>query len=128
MVDRTLSALASAVCAADPRTTSQRRADALAALATGRVLACRCEQADCPARTHNTEDTPTPAGAKVVINVVAPADTVTGDGERPGYLEGYGVTDADQIRQLAADASQRLIKVEDTQTGRCATSSLRAWP
>lgn len=52
--DRKLSELAAGVCADDPRTLAQRRADALAALSTGRGLACRCGQPDCPAGENNS--------------------------------------------------------------------------
>ncbi|KLO43831.1 HNH nuclease [Mycobacterium nebraskense] len=101
--DRRLSQLAKQVCPADPRTLDQRRADALAALAEGRGLACACGQPECPNRPGDNSDPPT--GAQVVINVVASDRTVHADGAEPGYVEGYGVIDADQVRQLAAAAS-----------------------
>ena len=41
----------------------------------------------------------------MVINVVASEQTVYGDSAAPGYLEGYGVIDAEQVRALAAAAS-----------------------
>lgn len=41
----------------------------------------------------------------MVINVVASDQTVHGDSDRPGYLEGYGVIDAEQVRRLADAAS-----------------------
>ncbi|OSC26753.1 HNH nuclease [Mycobacterium vulneris] len=101
--DRRLSQLAKQVCPADTRTMDQRRADALAALAEGRGLACACGQSECPARSGDPDLGP--AGARVVINVVASEQTVYANGAEPGYLEGYGVIDADQVRQLAAAAS-----------------------
>lgn len=101
--DRRLSQLAKQVCPADPRTLDQRRADALAALAEGRGLACACGQPECPNRPGDNSDRPT--GAQVVINVVASDRTLHADGAEPGYVEGYGVIDADQVRQLAAAAS-----------------------
>ncbi|MGV0162707.1 HNH endonuclease signature motif containing protein [Mycobacterium colombiense] len=103
--DRRLSQLAKQVCPADPRTMDQRRADALGALAEGRELACACGQADCPVRVgaHDRDDDR--PGARVVINVVAGERTVHDDGAEPGYLEGYGVIDAEQVRRLAAAAS-----------------------
>ncbi|WP_459983664.1 HNH endonuclease signature motif containing protein, partial [Mycobacterium avium] len=101
--DRRLSQLAKQVCPADPRTLDQRRADALAALAEGRRLPCACGQPDCPARTGN-QNADDRTGARVVINVVASDRTVYADGAEPGYLEGYGVIDADQVRRLAAAA------------------------
>jgi hypothetical protein len=103
--DRRLSQLAKQVCPADPRTLDQRRADALAALAQGRRLACTCGQPDCPTRTHNDIAASDRGGARVVINVVASGQTVYGDSSAPGYLEGYGVIDADQVRRLADAAS-----------------------
>lgn len=108
--DRRLSDLAKAVCASDPRTMEQRRADALGALATGQELACRCGKPDCPTRTHRPADAG--IGARVVINVVAAADTLSGASERPGYLAGYGVIDAEQVRDLAAQASQLLLDTD----------------
>ena len=104
--DRRLSQLAGQVCAADPRTMDQRRADALAALAQGRGLACRCGRPGCPAESADAE--PDSSGVRVVINVVASEQTVNGDCDRPGYLEGYGVIDAEQVRELA-DAAAQLI-------------------
>lgn len=103
--DRRLSQLAKQVCAADPRTFDQRRADALAALSEGRGLACACGQPECPARADAHGADADRTGARVVINVVASEQTVNGDGALPGYLEGYGVIDAEQVRQLAAAAS-----------------------
>nr|WP_241007937.1 HNH endonuclease signature motif containing protein [Mycobacterium kubicae] len=100
--DRRLSQLATLVCGADPRTLDQRRADALAALAEGRALPCACGQSNCPAKASDTAEA---AGVRVVINVVATDETLLGDSERPGYLEGYGIIDAEQVRQLAATAS-----------------------
>ena len=46
----------------------------------------------------------------MVINVIAGAETVLGGGSEPGYIEGYGVIDAEQVRQLAADATLRLVE------------------
>lgn len=103
--DRRLSQLAKQVCPADPRTMDQRRADALSALAENRGLACACGRSECPVRggEHTREGEPT--GARVVVSVVAGEQTVYGEGAGPGYLEGYGVIDAEQVRRLAAAAS-----------------------
>jgi hypothetical protein len=54
--DRRLSQLAKQECPEDPRMLDQRRADALAALAQGRRLACACGRPDCANRTD--EQTP----------------------------------------------------------------------
>src|SRR5580693_5501879 len=106
--DRRLSKLAKQVCPADPRTVDQRRADALAALAQGGRLACGCGQTDCPAKSTESDTNREPGGAQVVINVVASDQTVHGDSTAPGYLEGYGVIDAAQVRKLAAAAAASL--------------------
>ncbi len=103
--DRRLSQLAKRVCPADPRTLDQRRADALAALTHGRRLACACGQPDCPSRSADDNTACDPGGAQVVINVVASDQTVHGNSAAPGYLEGYGVIDAEQVRRLAEAAS-----------------------
>jgi hypothetical protein len=105
--DRRLSQLAKTVCPADPRSLDQRRADALAALPEGRRLACACRSTECPTRAADTP--PTAARTRVVINVIATADTVTGDSQHPGYLEDFGVIDAEAVRELAASASQRVL-------------------
>jgi hypothetical protein len=106
--NKRLSEMATSVCAKDSRTIAQRRADALIALTEGRALTCDCGQADCPTRVTETE--PAPGEVRTVINVIASEDTVTGESEQPGYLEGYGVIDAEQVRQLAETATQRLVE------------------
>ncbi len=103
--DKRLTELASAVCREDPRTVKQRRADAIEALAEGRNLACECGNDACP---HRSADAVAPT--RMVINVIAGAETVLRGGTEPGYLEGYGVIDAEQVRQLAQDATLRLIE------------------
>ncbi len=103
--DRRLSQLANQVCPADPRTLDQRRADALAALTEGRRLACACGQADCPTTTSDEDTERAAGGVRVVINVVASEQTVHGEGCAPGYLEGYGLIGAEQVRALAQAAS-----------------------
>ncbi|BBZ72281.1 HNH endonuclease signature motif containing protein [Mycobacterium paraseoulense] len=120
--DRRLSQLAKQVCPTDPRTLDQRRADALAALAEGRGLACDCGEPECPNRTSDRGPV-RGAAAQVVINVVASDQTVNAGGGEPGYLEGYGVIDAAQVRRLAAAAS---ILVADPVTS--AVEALRYQP
>jgi Domain of unknown function (DUF222) len=102
--DQRLSQLATGVCSADPRTVDQRRADALAAVTQGAALVCTCGQPECPSRSEAGPTRERP-GARVVINVIAGEDTVHGQSARPGYLEGYGVIDAEQVRRLAAAAA-----------------------
>lgn len=102
-LDRRLSALATAVCAEDPRTLDQRRADALGALALAQALVCECGRPECPSRAE--QDTAERGAVGVVMNVMASEQTVYGEGEQPGYLEGYGVIEAEQVRALAAVAA-----------------------
>ncbi|SON60180.1 hypothetical protein MSIMFI_01674 [Mycobacterium simulans] len=104
--DRRLSQLASQVCAGDPRTMDQRRADAVAALTEGRGLACGCGQPGCPNATATERNS---RGVRVVINVVASEQTVYGTSAQPGYVEGYGVIDAEQVRDLVATAALHVI-------------------
>lgn len=105
VLDRRLAAMAASVCPGDPRTLMQRRADALSALGHGRLdLACACGTADCPAG-----DRPPAPVVPVVLNIVAAADTVTGRSDQPGYLVGHGVIDAELVRELARDATRRLV-------------------
>lgn len=76
-LDRRLDELAATVCDADPRTATQRRADALGALATGGSrLVCGCGRRDCAAGT------PAPK-AHVVIHVIAEQASVEGRGSTP---------------------------------------------
>jgi Domain of unknown function (DUF222) len=102
--------MAASVCAKDSRTTSQRRADALSALRAGQALVCDCGQPDCPARATDAGDEPTGGGVQTVINVIATEATVTGESVQPGYLGGYGVIDAEQVRELADSASLRPVE------------------
>lgn len=106
--DHKLSELAKTVCCHDPRTMAHRRADALYSLSTGTALRCRCERPECPARNTDT-DTTRQGGAQVIVNVLAGADTLAGHSQHPGYLEGYGVIDAEQLRELAATAAHRIL-------------------
>lgn len=89
-----LRAMSLDVCAHDPRTYAQRRADALVALAAGHShLECRCEREDCTARTDfGATDRP---GVAVQILVGVNASTLLGLDDAPGYLSGYGPIDAD---------------------------------
>jgi len=100
--------MATSVCAKDSRTIVQRRADALSALCEGRTLACDCGQRDCAARANSSESAA--GGVQTVINVIATEATVTGDSDQPGYLEGYGVIDAEQVRELADTATIRPVE------------------
>ncbi|MEZ0049867.1 hypothetical protein ABIA30_000857 [Mycobacterium sp. MAA66] len=70
LFERAITEIALTVCAADPRTLGQRRADAVGVLAVrGSRLACRCAQPHCPAAA-----TPDAPAAAVIIHVLT--DTV----------------------------------------------------
>jgi hypothetical protein len=71
-LDERLDALAATTCDADPRTSDQRRADGLGALAHGQDrLTCLCGNDECPAAET--------VASNVVIHVVAHHDTITTD-------------------------------------------------
>ena len=101
-VDARLDALAATVCADDPRTRNQRRADAMGALAMGADrLSCRCGQAHCPAATGRV---PSP----VVIHVIA--DQAGIDGTAPGSMIGSdALIPPELIAELAKSATLRLL-------------------
>ncbi|MFC7446855.1 HNH endonuclease signature motif containing protein [Rhodococcus daqingensis] len=88
------------VCADDPRTHAQRRADALIALTDGADhLPCQCGHEHCTAQNGK------PPQPKATILVGVSATTLLGLDELPGYLHGYGAIDADLARDLAADGT-----------------------
>jgi uncharacterized protein DUF222 len=97
-LDQKLDALAMTVCAADPRTKQQRRADALGTLAAGLpAMRCLCESPGCPAAQRR------PA-TDVVIHVMAELATISGDSQSPGYLTNFGPIAAEILRDIAATA------------------------
>ncbi len=100
-LDARLDALAATVCPADPRTTAQRRADALGALAGGADrLRCRCGSAECPAAGA--------VAAPVVVHVIAEGATLAGRSSTPAYLLGSAaLISATALRELAADSRVR---------------------
>ncbi|OBA81172.1 hypothetical protein A9W99_15080, partial [Mycobacterium sp. 1164966.3] len=91
-LDQRLSALAATVCAHDPRTAAQRRADALGALAAGADrLGCRCARSDCAAGARR------PA-SPVAIHLIAPPDG-------PGWEVGAeGLITPELLAELATTA------------------------
>ncbi len=104
--DAKLNELAATVCPDDPRTKTQRRADALTPLAAGTAtMACTCGNPDCPAAHADVPSNP------IVINVLAEAATVEGSSDKPGYLPGYGVLPAAMVTELATRASLRPVTV-----------------
>ncbi|MFN8072278.1 MAG: HNH endonuclease signature motif containing protein [Mycobacterium sp.] len=101
LLERTLDGLADGVCATDPRTKPQRRADALATLAAGpHTMGCECGASDCPAAEA------APAG-QVVIHILAEAAALSGGSDATGYLPGSGVVPPAMLREVAKRARLR---------------------
>lgn len=74
VLERRLTEMARAVCEDDPRTMSQRRADALGALAAGaHHLTCQCGSDGCPSAK------PDGRAGSVVIDVLADAESLTAE-------------------------------------------------
>jgi hypothetical protein len=107
-LDQKLDALAETVCAADPRTKQQRRADALAALAAGlTAMRCQCGSPDCSAAQRR------PA-TDVVIHVLAEQPTISGDSQSPGYLQTFGPLDSTTLRDMATTAKVKPLVMPST--------------
>ncbi|MGV1086527.1 MAG: HNH endonuclease signature motif containing protein [Mycobacterium sp.] len=105
--DQRLDALAATVCANDPRTSMQRRSDAVGALAAGADrLLCACSSPQCPAATSG-------GAAPVVIHLLAEQATVEGAGDSPGYLPGFGIQPAESVRNQAVTAKLRPLPLPD---------------
>jgi len=100
-LDKRLDALAATVCAADPRTRDQRRADALGALATGADrLGCRCGTGGRCAGKRPADP--------VVIHVVAEQVTLEGRSATPGSVLGAdGLIPPQAVAELAKSAKLR---------------------
>jgi hypothetical protein len=94
-----LDALAATVCAHDPRSREQRRADALGALAAGADrLGCRCGRDDCAAGKR-------PAAGPVVIHVIAEQAALDGSGTTPGSEVGAdGLISPELLAELGKSA------------------------
>ncbi len=104
-----LDALAASVCEHDPRTHTQRRADASGAL--GRceaALACQCGREDCTAAAAQASAR---SAATTVIHVLAEQGTLDGSSDAPGYLRGFGVLPAESVRKLATTATLKPLTV-----------------
>jgi hypothetical protein len=105
-LDQRLEALAATVCEHDPRTRSQRRADAGGPLARGEAtLACQCGREDCTAGSERA------AATSAVIHVLAEQATLAGTSDKPGYLPGFGILPAETVRGLAATATLKPLVV-----------------
>lgn len=104
-LDQRLNELAATVCADDPRTVQQRRADALGTLtAGGTALACECGSADCPADADGVPE------SRVTVHVIAEAATLAGTSTRPALVPGFGAVPAEVARQAARTGKVRPLK------------------
>lgn len=98
-----LTELAKGVCRQDPRSFDARRADALTALSHGQsVLACQCGKPNCPYADSNRKPL---VPRKPLVHVIANAATVDGSADTPGWLNGYGIIDAQYVRDITADGA-----------------------
>ncbi|RAV15739.1 HNH endonuclease [Mycolicibacterium sp. GF69] len=106
--DTRLDEIAATVCREDPRTASQRRADALIAMAAGQLrLECGCGAQDCPS---GTSEKPL---AQLVIEVIAEQSTIEGRSDNPGYLPGFGAVPAAMLRDMVTNARLRPVTVPE---------------
>ncbi|MBX7435344.1 HNH endonuclease [Mycobacterium sp. Y57] len=105
-LEQRLAALSSTVCAKDPRTPGQLRADACGALARSEdTLGCQCGNEDCPAAAVGR------SAAQVVVHVLAEQATLDGRSDQPGYLSGFGVLPAEEVRTAAAEAKLKPVRL-----------------
>ncbi|WP_026343606.1 DUF222 domain-containing protein [Nocardia sp. BMG111209] len=104
VVANRLREMGSRVCAEDPRSVAQRRADALVALAQGdEMLACACGRAECPAGAA-------PEGVpRALVQVGVSVEALAGLTEDPGLLAGYGPVDAALVRRIAEQARLQVV-------------------
>jgi hypothetical protein len=92
--DGRIDELTATVCANDPRTKAQLRADAVRALSDrADRMVCHCGAADCQG------EAPKPA-KDVVIHVLAESSAIAGNGPVPGFVNGFGPIAAQTMRDL----------------------------
>ncbi|OMC40778.1 hypothetical protein A5740_23720 [Mycobacterium sp. GA-1841] len=105
-LDQRLDALARTVCANDPRSLDQRRADACGPLARMEAqLPCRCGLPDCTASQNRA------AADAALVHVLAEESTLQGASDNPGYLRGHGILPAQAVRDLAKTATVKPVRV-----------------
>ncbi|MGV0785263.1 HNH endonuclease signature motif containing protein, partial [Mycolicibacterium sp. XJ775] len=101
-----LDAVAATVCSHDPRTREQRRADAVGPVARLEShLPCLCRREDCPAAQQRA------AADAAIVHVLADQSTVNGTCDDPGYLVGHGILPAESVRDLAATAKVKPVRM-----------------
>ena len=98
-LDQRLDGLAATVCADDPRTKDQRRADALGVLAGGADrLGCRCGRTDCPAGGRA-------APGAAVVHVIAEHPTGSGGQALGAQVCADGLITPELLAEVAASAT-----------------------
>ncbi|MGO4441863.1 HNH endonuclease signature motif containing protein [Mycobacterium sp. 2YAF39] len=103
-----LDALAATVCEHDPRSQTQRRADAAGALSRlEATLACECGREVCAAAQADAKS----AAATTVIHVLAEQATLDGTSDAPGYLRGFGIMPAESVREVAKTATLKPLTI-----------------
>ncbi|SUA03109.1 protein of uncharacterised function DUF222 [Mycolicibacterium fortuitum] len=108
-LNQRLDAVANTVCEQDPRSHEQRRADAVGPLARLEAqLVCRCGREDCPATQNRA------AADAAVVHVLAGKSTVDGGSDAPGYLPGHGILPAESVRNVAAHAKIKPVRMPAT--------------
>ncbi|WP_060934606.1 HNH endonuclease signature motif containing protein [Smaragdicoccus niigatensis] len=101
-----LGEMAKRVCTDDPRPFQARRADALMALVHGRAdLDCQCQNPDCAFKA-GIAGTP----RRPLVHAFGTTATLNGTSNEPGWIDGFGVIDAEHLRELARDAIIRDLK------------------
>ncbi len=114
-IEQRVEELAHSVCDADPRTSDERRADALKAAINRTGLACECGQPDCPgaaidkpaktavvyviADEKSVDEATTAKVATKVAQCAAPPSYLFGAGVMPNALLG-GILEQAQIREV----------------------------
>ena len=104
LIERKLTSIARAVCAEDPRTVGQRRAEAMAAVFAGADrIACQCGAPDCPNPTS-------PAlASSVVVHVVADHATVVRAGAQDDTAAQKSDEETEAVRPAAVMTSGGVI-------------------
>ncbi len=110
---RRVETVAGHVCAHDPRTPGARRSDAHFCLVMAVPWECLCGNGSCDA-----DSVPDPVGpanrdvataaSRTVVHVICDLETAAGDGEHPGFIDGYGVVTADHIRDIINEPATRV--------------------
>jgi len=120
--DNRIREMAATTCPNDGRTFEQRRADAVGALVDGHdYLPCSCGREDCAQAQGTGHTGPSWVARKPLVHVIVLESTLNGEDEEPGYLDGYGLIDADAARDLAAEGNRARVQVpEDVQAERAA--------